>query len=331
VVRRYAETLLSLPGANRYALGLSMARSSLAAVASMLGDHARAQAEIDAEVEQARSDGSPFALAFSLYVRPAIRLRAGAAWDAATAAEAETLWTMLGSDSSVLIPRAYLADHLVAEGRVEEADIVAKALMGGLGSPLTEAARPYVLRAAGRARLAAGDLPAAEEVAHEALAAADRQGNDACLVESLDLLAAIAAATGARIDAARMLGASDRVRHEIGLVRGVYEQAAVDRVVEQVGTEYDAAHAEGRAMSREEALAFVQRGRGKRGRPSFGWSSLTPTENDVARLVAEGLRNRDIAAKLLMSEATVKTHLTHVYAKLGVTNRTELAAQASQR
>lgn len=48
----------------------------------------------------------------------------------------------------------------------------------------------------------------------------------------------------------------------------------------------------------------------------------------MVRLVAEGLRNKDIAEKLFVAEATVKTHLTHVFSKLGVTKRSELVAQA---
>ena len=70
---------------------------------------------------------------------------------------------------------------------------------------------------------------------------------------------------------------------------------------------------------------------GTRGRPATGWASLTPTELDVVRLAVEGLNNPQIAARLFMSRGTVKTHLGHVYAKLGVANRTELAATASGR
>jgi DNA-binding NarL/FixJ family response regulator len=47
-------------------------------------------------------------------------------------------------------------------------------------------------------------------------------------------------------------------------------------------------------------------------------------------LAADGLTNPEIGARLFMSRSTVKTHLSHVYAKLGVANRTELAGHASQ-
>ena len=84
--------------------------------------------------------------------------------------------------------------------------------------------------------------------------------------------------------------------------------------------DFDSAWAEGAALSTEEAIAYAQRGRGQRKRPTSGWASLTPTELDVVRLVSEGLGNKDIAARLFVSPRTVQTHLTHVYTKLGLTS-----------
>jgi DNA-binding NarL/FixJ family response regulator len=95
--------------------------------------------------------------------------------------------------------------------------------------------------------------------------------------------------------------------------------------------DFDAACAEGASMSTTEAIAYVQRGRGERKRPSSGWASLTPTELDVVRLVGEGLGNKDIATRLFVSHRTVQTHLTHVYTKLGLTSRIQLAQEASRR
>ena len=94
--------------------------------------------------------------------------------------------------------------------------------------------------------------------------------------------------------------------------------------------DFDAAWAEGAALSTEEAIAYAQRGRGQRKRPTSGWASLTPTELDVVRLVSEGLTNNDIATRLFVSPRTVQTHLTHVYTKLGLSSRVQLVQEAAR-
>jgi DNA-binding CsgD family transcriptional regulator len=52
---------------------------------------------------------------------------------------------------------------------------------------------------------------------------------------------------------------------------------------------------------------------------------LSPAERRVAELVAQGLTNRDIGARLHIARRTVETHLAHSFQKLGVQNRTQLA------
>ena len=95
------------------------------------------------------------------------------------------------------------------------------------------------------------------------------------------------------------------------------------------GQRFDRAAAEGAKLTLDEAVGYARRTRGRRGRPSAGWASLTPTERKVVSLVADGLTNPQIGARLFMSRGTVKTHLSHIFAKLGTTNRTELAAAAT--
>ena len=61
------------------------------------------------------------------------------------------------------------------------------------------------------------------------------------------------------------------------------------------------------------------------GRPPANKDELTEAERRVAALVAEGRTNQEVAASLFLGERTVASHLTHIYAKLGVRSRTELA------
>jgi DNA-binding CsgD family transcriptional regulator/tetratricopeptide (TPR) repeat protein len=59
--------------------------------------------------------------------------------------------------------------------------------------------------------------------------------------------------------------------------------------------------------------------------PATGWDALSPAERDVTRLVLEGLTNRGIAERLFISPHTVATHLKHIFLKLDVHSRMELA------
>ena len=126
------------------------------------------------------------------------------------------------------------------------------------------------------------------------------------------------------------------MRHRLELARfKVYDEhydAMVESLRNKLGdSDFDAAWAEGAALSTEEAIAYAQRGRGERKRPATGWASLTPTELDVVRLVAEGIPNKDIATRLFVSPRTVQSHLRHVYNKLGLTSRVQLAQEAARQ
>jgi DNA-binding NarL/FixJ family response regulator len=66
------------------------------------------------------------------------------------------------------------------------------------------------------------------------------------------------------------------------------------------------------------------------GRRSAGSATLTPREQEIADLVAGGATNRQIAEKLVISERTVGTHLSRIYAKLGISSRAALAAQRTK-
>jgi DNA-binding NarL/FixJ family response regulator len=67
---------------------------------------------------------------------------------------------------------------------------------------------------------------------------------------------------------------------------------------------------------------------GARARAQAAFADLTPREREVVLGIARGETNAEIAARLFMSVATVKAHITHILTKLGVTNRTQIALLA---
>jgi DNA-binding CsgD family transcriptional regulator len=93
---------------------------------------------------------------------------------------------------------------------------------------------------------------------------------------------------------------------------------------------YEAAGAIGDVTRVRSALR--QRGvslgtRGPRDRASTGWSSITPAEQRVVALAAEGLTTRQIGDRLHISSFTVGSHLRHVYQKLGINSRVQLTRE----
>src|ERR1700729_644409 len=107
-------------------------------------------------------------------------------------------------------------------------------------------------------------------------------------------------------------GRLDRARPLLDQALGIYERLGAARDLARAG-----------ATLRE---AGIRRGRrGTRGRPQIGWASLTPAEHAVAGLVAEGLSNPQIGERLYISRRTVQTHLAHMFAKLDIATRAQLA------
>jgi len=78
------------------------------------------------------------------------------------------------------------------------------------------------------------------------------------------------------------------------------------------------------SRARGELRASGETARARREQPA--WAELTPQEIQVAKFVSQGLSNREVGAQLFLSPRTVDFHLRNVFAKMGISSRTELVA-----
>jgi DNA-binding NarL/FixJ family response regulator len=122
---------------------------------------------------------------------------------------------------------------------------------------------------------------------------------------------------GLRFDRARALLSVGRAQ------RRLKKWGAARRSLEQAVAAFDEIGSDGWAEQARSELARV----GARRRRAD--SELTPTEQRVAVLAAEGLSNKQIAATLFVTVHTVEVHLSHAYAKLGIRSRAQLARHLS--
>ncbi|OBK31671.1 transcriptional regulator [Mycobacterium asiaticum] len=189
-----------------------------------------------------------------------------------------------------------------------------------------------------RARIAKaeGHLEVSERDAQDALACAVDRSVYLHIPDILETLAGLATRGGNLPQSARLFGAATDLRQRMGLVRfKVHETGYQESVAElRNGMDenaFDAAWAEGATLTMDEVVAYAQRGRGQRKRPASGWQSLTPAERDVARLVCDGLANKEIAARLFVSPRTVQAHLSHIFTKLGIASRVQLVQEAARQ
>jgi DNA-binding CsgD family transcriptional regulator len=184
----------------------------------------------------------------------------------------------------------------------------------------------------GLAQLAfiAGDYLASFEAIESALPAARLLGDDV-----VETLGGLLIDEGSARRGLPLLAAAAAARDGLGFPWRPVEAGRIAGWIaagrEQLGEQAQPAWDRGTGLSIEEAAAMARRGRGPRRRPAFGWPSLTPAERDVADLVARGLTNPEIAARLGVSAGTIKDHVSSALRKLGARTRAELAAAVSSR
>jgi DNA-binding CsgD family transcriptional regulator len=141
--------------------------------------------------------------------------------------------------------------------------------------------------------------------------------------------------------AALLLGAAERIQAQLGAAPLAPARARRDRWLPSLRarlgeSDLRAALEEGRSLQPEQVVerALGQVGDVERAASPLGGLpgaadgyGLTPREREVIEVVAEGATDREVAARLVIAERTVKTHLQSVFRKLGARNRTEAVAR----
>jgi DNA-binding CsgD family transcriptional regulator len=319
------------------ALSLLRARVRLAA-----GQLAGAGADAEAALVSARALGAHGYAAAAHSVLSVIELRRG---DIAAAARHLTSHTVTGPQFADIYARAETA---AAHAQVSEARDGPAAVLGGLRQVCADLpARsglllgdPALAAWLVRTALAAGDEELAARVSRAAQALAEANAGFPALA------AAAAHSHGlARRDPARLAEAVGRHRdpwarassaEDLGVLHSRHgdRDQAIHHLKEalggyrQVGADRDQA----RIRRRLRRLGIRRRHWSTpSARPVAGWDSLTDTEQAVAGLVAEGLNNKQVAARMYISPHTVAHHLRQAFRKLSIASRVELARIVIER
>jgi DNA-binding CsgD family transcriptional regulator len=186
----------------------------------------------------------------------------------------------------------------------------------------------------GFAALISGDLDVARDRLTEGLTIARRIEDRVGESYMLAALGCLSSGAGRDSLAARLFGAAETVRSSagatfmpgIGAIVGRAEAATKEA---HGAARYDTEVAAGRRLLRDAAIALALGERTAPAAPSArvpGAGLLGKRELEVARLVADGLTNKEIGARLFISQRTVDGHVRNILDKLGVDSRSQIAA-----
>jgi predicted ATPase/DNA-binding NarL/FixJ family response regulator len=233
-------------------------------------------------------------------------------------------------------------------GRTLREDLSGALTAGEEGIALCEARgedlhRAYLMTMVGVTLWRQGETRRASALAEESLAFHRSLHNPRGIGINLSLLAWLADADGDHERAARLLGVLKTFAQAPGAYRAIgapisgYRhllrfqeecEADIRRAIGEGGA--DAALRWGAGLGPDEALAYALR-EDVSAETAHRPVSLTRRESEVARLIAEGMSNRRIAAELVISQRTVEGHVEHVLTKLGFTSRTQIAVWVRER
>lgn len=181
----------------------------------------------------------------------------------------------------------------------------------------------------------------ASELLREALRLQEPLGDHSGLALSMEALAWCAATAAENDRAARLLGAASMLWRLGGAGRiggslsHVSDEHATAPAREALGEQaFERMYAEGAALTVEQAVAYAVSGKAPTvSRPATAKSSgeLTRRELEIAGLVAEGLSNKEIGVRLVISPRTAEAHVEHILTKLGFTSRSQIASWFGKR
>jgi predicted ATPase/DNA-binding CsgD family transcriptional regulator len=186
----------------------------------------------------------------------------------------------------------------------------------------------------GTVALIAGDLATARPLLAEALRIAQQVDDRVQLAYLVDALGCHAAGLGQSRVAAQLLGAADIIRAGTGarvmpFLAPSMQQAKASAIAALGASRFEAEFKAGSRLNRDTAvrLALGEPGHvAAAASDSAGAGLLAKREVEVARLVADGLSNKEIGARLFISEHTVDSHVRSILNKLGCNSRAQVAA-----
>ena len=318
---------------------LATYQAYLAVERFVIGQWDDAVAELEAGIALAEETGVTYAIKPSLSAQAMIRLYRNDLPGARRAVHDAEALADQGSrlfDYRVLLARALL---LEAEGDTDQAYAALAdrwRLCRSVGMAIDyPAVGPDLVRLA----RAVGDRDLAEEVTAAAQEVAEHTQVPSMIGSALrcrslltDDLDAATRAVDAYAEGQRLLEVALACEEAAELAARLGDSDRARALMEQAGSVFEQLDASRGVLRVDAALRShgVRRGRrGARGRPAQGWESLTPTEGTVADLVAEGLSNPQIAERLFISRRTVQTHVGHIFTKLDIGSRAQLAALAA--
>lgn len=329
---RWLTELLALPSVRPHTLGWARAQTARAYLTILTGDLERGVFLLDETLPFWRALPDSRGLAIALFFRGL-----AVAWNATDLRSAEPIFSESLKLAEQRGPRwtVYFCLYCLGETARLQGDLArAEALLSQALELASEShdrwGAVYAEYGLAFRALAAGDRRAATEHARCSLKLSVELGDTRGATYALEVLACIAAADRQARRAARLFGAAEALREPVGEFMSASLHVARDESLADVRAELGArvfatAFASGRGLTLDEAVALAL------AVDTDPPSSLTSRELEVARLVAEGLSNREIAAALVLTERTTESHLTHIFTKLGVRSRTQLATWAIER